>query len=250
MAANKRAGKKSLASNDFLAPSSVTNLSVTDVGTNRAFDNGAFNVSWTLPAGSQPASSYDITTSPATSTTNTASTSATITGLKSATAYTVTVVAKNSSGSSSGTTSSSVTATTVPATPAAPTATTVANVAQDTVSWVAPANGGSAITGYIWASNDNKSNAVGSTPGGGATASTSVTVNQEAGTSQTYTVYAINANGNSITSAASTSVTTFSFTPFGVFGFSPFGVFGFSPFGVFGFSPFSVFSFSPGGFFR
>ena len=89
--------------------------------------------------------------------------------------------------------------TTVPATPAAPTASAQASVSNDLVSWTAPADGGKAISGYTWASSDSK---------GGSTASTSVTVSQEGGTAQTYTVYATNANGNSATSAASGSVTS------------------------------------------
>ena len=148
--------------------------------------------------------------------------------------------------------SAAVTVTTVPATPSAPTVSSAAvggsaaqgsaNTANDTVSWSAPSNGGKAISNYYWTSSDGKS---------GNTGSTSVTVSQESGTSQTYNVRADNANGSSSTSSNSGSITSaFSFTPFSVFGFSPFGVFGFSPFGVFGFSPFgfSPFGFSPFGF--
>lgn len=236
MATSKKVGKRSQAANDFLEPKAVTSLSVTDVGTNRPYNNGAFNVSWSLPADSPAATSYDITTTPTTTTTNTASTSATITGLASATSYTVTVVAKNAAGNSVATTSSSVTATTVPQTPSAPSASTIANQANDSVSWSAPANGGKAITNYYWTSSDGKS---------GNTSSTSVTVAQEQGTAQTYNVRADNANGSSGTSSSSGSVTTFSFTPFG---FAPFGAFGFTPFGFtpFGFTPYG-FSTTGGG---
>jgi len=240
MATSKKRGIRSSAQDNFLAPLSVTSLTVTDVGTGRAYNNGAFNVSWSLPANSPAATSYDITTSPATTTTNVTGTSATITGLASDTAYTVTVVAKNASGSSAGTTSTSVTATTVPATPSAPTATTVANVAQDSVSWTAPANGGKAITGYTWSSSDGKS---------GTTTGTSVTVNQEAGTAQTYTVYATNANGNSNTSAPSGSVTTFSFVPYSFtpYSFTPFAFTPYSFTPVYSFTPYSFtpFAFTP-----
>jgi hypothetical protein len=85
-----------------------------------------------------------------------------------------------------------------------PTAT--AGVNQDVVSWTAPASGGKVISLYRWTSSDGKT---------GTTASTSVTVAQEAGTAQTYQVRAENANGNGIYSAASNNVTTASpFFPF------------------------------------
>jgi hypothetical protein len=156
--------------------------------------------------------------------------------LQSGTAYTFTVVATNARGSSlASSASGSITATTVPATPSAPSASAHASAATDNVSWSAPADGGSAITSYTWSSSDGKS---------GSTASTSVAVSQEAGTAQTYNVYATNANGNSATSANSASLTSFSFTPFG---FAPFGAFGFTPFGAFGFTPFGAFGFTPVG---
>jgi hypothetical protein len=160
-----------------------------------------------------------------------------VTGLLSNTSYTFQVKATNANGDSSYSSSSaSATATTVPAQVGTPSASTP-SAGLDRLTWNAPANGGSAITNYYWASSDGKS---------GNTTNTSVDINQEQGTAQTYTVRADNANGSGATSASSNSVTTtFSFVPFGVFGFSPFGVFSFSPFG---FSPFGVFGFSPFGF--
>lgn len=264
MAVSKKRGIKSSAQDNFLQPDNVTSLSGTNVGTSRPYlatanttsaasaagTGGSVSLTWTLPAGSPAATGYTITTTPSTYTVNTGSStpSYTFQGLASNTSYTFTVQGTNASGTASGTTSSSVTATTVPATPAAPIITSVENTATDIVTWVAPATGGSAITGYTWASNDSKTGSV-----GGSTLSANVA--QEAGTVQAYTVYATNANGNSSTSAASASFTSFSFTPFSfapfsVFGFAPFGVFGFTPFGVFGFAPaFNVFGFAPFGVF-
>jgi hypothetical protein len=170
-----------------------------------------------------------------------------VTGLKSNILYAFIATGFNDEGVEGGFSdpSTSTLITTVPATPAAPTASSP-NANQDVVNWLAPATGGKTITGYIWAASDGKTNLAGGNPGGGPTTNTSVTVNQEAATAQTYTVYAINANGNSLVSAASNSVTTtFSFAPFGAFGFSPFGAFTFSPFMAFTFSPFGAFSFSP-----
>ena len=213
MAAGKKIGKKSQASNDFLVPSQVTSLTATDVGTSRPYlatanttsaasaagTGASVNLSWTLPAGSPAATSYTITTTPSTYTVNTGTSGTTYTfqGLASATSYTFTVVGTNASGSSVSATSSSVTATTVPATMSAPTAT--AQVNQNSVAFTAPANGGKAITGYTVTGSD-------ATTGTGA--SSPIVIADTAGTSQTYTVVATNGNGNSLASPASNNVTT------------------------------------------
>jgi hypothetical protein len=237
MAIGKRSGKKSQGSNDFLMPRTPTIGTATNVGTGRAFNNGAATVTFTADP-TYAADSFTVTSTPGSFTGTGASSPITVTGLQSDTAYTFKVTATNTYGTSGESAASdSITATTVPATPAAPTASSP-NADADVVSWTAPANGGSAITNYYWESNDSKSGNTATTP--------SVTVAQEAGTAQRYKVRATNANGNSEFSALSNEITTtFSFVPFGVFGFSPFQVFGFSPFSVFGFSPFQVFGFSP-----
>ena len=249
MAVSKKRGIKSSAQDNFLEPLNVTSLSGTNVGTSRPYlatanttsaasaagTGGSVSLTWTLPAGSPAATGYTITTTPSTYTVNTGSStpSYTFQGLASNTSYTFTVQGTNASGTASGTTSSSVTVTTVPATPAAPTITSVSQTATDIVTWVAPATGGSAITGYTWASNDSKTGTV-----SGSTLSDNVV--QEAGTAQAYTVYATNANGNSSTSAASASFTSFSFTPFS---FAPYSFvpYSFTPYAFtpFGFWPYS-----------
>jgi len=249
MAAGKRIGKKSQASNDFLEPLAPTGVTATNVGTGRAFNNGAITVSFSLPALSPNATSFTASAycsvHGVTHTATGASSPLTITGFGSGVATTVTVTATNAAGTSAASTaSSSVTVTTIPATPGAPSAVTNANLASDTVSWTAPATGGSAITGYTWASSDSKT---------GTTASTSAVVGQEQGTAQTYTVFATNANGNSLTSSSSGSVTTFSFTPFAFtpFSFTPYAFtpYSFTPFSFtpYAFTPYSFtpFSFTP-----
>jgi hypothetical protein len=237
MAIGKRSGKKSQGSNDFLMPKTPTIGTATNVGTGRAYNNGAATVTFTADP-TYAADSFTVTSTPGSFTGTGASSPITVTGLQSDTAYTFKVTATNTYGTSDASAASnSITATTVPATPAAPTAASP-NADEDQVSWSAPANGGSAITNYHWESNDGKAGDTATTLG--------VTLVQEAGTAQRYKVYATNANGNSEYSALSNEITTtFSFVPFSVFGFSPFQVFGFSPFAVFGFSPFSVFGFSP-----
>lgn len=233
--ATRGKGIRSSAQDNFIGPDNVTGVTATDVGTSRAYNNGAITVSWTNPAaGNTPTGYYvyDGATLKATIAHPTSTT--TITGLSSNTSYTFTVKSYDSYGTASGA-SASATATTVPDTPSAPTVSSVSNDSIDVVTWSAPATGGKAITTYYWSSSDGKS---------GSTSSTSVNVDQEDGTAQTYNVYAANANGNSNTSANSASFTSFSFAPFGFtpFGFTPFGFtpFGFTPFGFtpFGFTPF------------
>jgi hypothetical protein len=224
-------------------PKTMTAPTATDVGSARAYNNGRADVAFTAPSDNGSAIlDYTVTSSPGGYTATGTTSPISVTGLQSSTAYTFTIKARNANGSSiASSASNSITATTVPATPGAPSASSP-NANQDVISWSAPADGGSAITNYHWTSSDGKSGDTGT--------GTSATVAQEAGTAQTYNVYATNVNGNSGISSNSGSVTTtFSFAPFGVFGFSPFGVFGFSPFGVFGFSPFGVFGFSPFGVF-
>ena len=245
-------GSDSGASNQITAttvPAAPTIGGPTNVGTGTNYNAGQVNIAFTAGAtGGKAITGYTALSSGAQTGTG-ASSPILVSNLLSATGYTFQVKATNANGDSAySSASSSVTVTTKPAAPAAPTVTTAAvggsaaqgsaNTANDTVSWAAPANGGSAITNYFWSSTDGKS---------GNTASTSVVVAQESGTAQTYTIRADNANGS--TTGAGTGITSaFSFTPFSVFAFSPFSVFGFSPFSVFGFSPFSVFGFSPFGF--
>jgi hypothetical protein len=216
MAANKRAGKKSLAQNDFLQPATPNIGTATDVGTNRAFNNGAASVTFTSPANTPAVTTYTVTSSPGSFTGSGASSPVVVEGLASNTSYTFTVSAANAAGvSGSSSASNSITATTVPATIGTPTVSSPYGANYDTVSWTAPANGGKAISLYRYLSSDAKTN---------TTASTTVNVTQEQGTAQTYQVRAENANGVGVYSAASASVTTFSFVPFSVFSF-----FGFSP---------------------
>jgi hypothetical protein len=237
MAAGKKAGRKSQQANDFLAPKAPTIGTATNVGTGRAYNNGAATVTFTADP-TYTADSFTVTSTPGSYTASAASSPITVTGLQSNTAYTFTVTATNAYGTSEASTASnSITSTTVPNKPGTPTASSP-NANEDQISWAAPENGGSVITNYYWESNDSKS--------GNSGTSTSASLGQEAGTSQAYRVYATNANGNSVFSDYSNTITTtFSFAPFGVFGFSPFSVFSFVPFSVFSFTPFKVFGFSP-----
>jgi hypothetical protein len=252
MAVSKKTGKKSLAANDHLIPQPPGPPTATDVGTNRPFDNGSAVVNFDEPETSPATVSYKVyAASEGLDTLTATGTSSPIifSGLKSNVLYTFTVTGFSEGGTESEPSDPSLPTliTSVPAQMAAPVATSP-NADFDNVSWVAPNSGGKTITGYIWTCSDGKTNLAGGVPGGGLDTDFSVVVSQEAGTAQTYTVYAVNANGQSIVSPPSSSITTtFSFAPFSAFGFSPFG---FSPFGFspFGFSPFMAFGFSPFGF--
>jgi len=212
MAAGKKIGKKSQASNDFLEPLAPIAGGATNVGTGRAYNDGAVSVAFSLPALSPAATSYTVTASTGQTATG-ASSPIVVTGIASGANPTFTITATNAAGTSAASSATSaVTVTTVPQTLGAPTATGQLN--QDTVSWSAAATGGSAIIDYTWSSSDGKS---------GTTASTSVVVGQEGNTSQTYTVTARNANGSSAASPASNNVTTIApfFPPYFVPPFFP-----------------------------
>ena len=197
--ANKKIGIKSSAQDNFLEPNAVTSLTASDVGTSKAYEGGEASLSWSLPAASPPATLYTITTTPQSTTQTTTNTSYTFTGL-TAGSYTFTVVASNNAGSSQPTTSSSVAITTVPQTMSAPTASSP-NANQDVVSWTAPSDGGKSITGYVITSSDGPTYSAGS-------GDSSITINETANTTQTYTIYATNANGNGAQSPSSNSITT------------------------------------------
>jgi len=92
-----------------------------------------------------------------------------------------------------------------PAAPAAPTAT--AGITSATVSWVAPANNGSAITGYVV--TPYKAGVAQTPVSYDATATSRTLTGLTAGSSYTFTVAATNATGTSAASAQSTAVTPY-----------------------------------------
>jgi hypothetical protein len=76
-----------------IAPSSVAG---TDVGTSRAYNNGAVSVAFTPDATYWPATSFTATSTPGSFTTTGASSPLVVTGLASQTAYTFSVTGTNS----------------------------------------------------------------------------------------------------------------------------------------------------------
>jgi len=245
MAQNKRAGKKSLAQNDFIPPSAPINVTATDVGTNRPYNNGSAIVSFSLPVGSVPATGFTVTASTG-QTASGSSSPITVTGIPVGT-VTFTVTGANANGV--GTPSAASTGIAVTSLPSAPTGVTATSGVgnYDTVSWTAPPNGNKAITNYYITSSDGKT---------ANTSGLSINIAQEPGSAQTYVVYADNANGRSGASSPSGSVTTFSFVPFSFtpYSFTPYSFtpYSFTPYGftpVFGFTPyaFTPYGFVPGG---
>jgi len=190
----------SAASNSITAttvPDAPT-VSVADVGTARAYNNGAATVTITGGAtGGSAITSYTATSTPG-SFTASGSSPLTVTGLASNTAYTFSVTATNANGTSTATTSGSITATTVPQAPTIGTAT--AGNASATVTFTGNATGGKTVSTYTATSSP------GSLTGSSATSPITVS-GLTNGTAYTFTVTATNANGTSTASSASNSIT-------------------------------------------
>jgi hypothetical protein len=214
MATSKKKGIKASAQDNFLQPDPVQNLTGSDVGTSRNWNDGAVDLSWTLPATSPAATTYVITTNPATSTveTGSSSTSYRLTGLPAGT-YTITVRGKNNAGTansnSSTDTTGSISVTTVPNAPGSVSGSAL-SANTNRITWTAPATGGKAISSYTITGSD------GSSYTGISSSATSYDAN-DPGTSpgsQTYTSVAINANGTSAGATTGTIATTPPFFPF------------------------------------
>jgi hypothetical protein len=214
----KRIGTKGSAQDNFLEPLNVTGLSATDVGTSRPYSTtfngtsgqgGAASLSWTLPEASPPATNYDITATRIsdnqTVTVNYAGagTSFTFEGLESNVSYNFTVIPKNNAGTakSPNTVSDSVTATTVPQAPQSVSVSTGAagpsptpSSGYDRITWSAGVNGGKAISSYRVASS------VRGTLSSSASSpyDTLDPTLPDSSADESYTVYASNANGESL----------------------------------------------------
>lgn len=198
-----------IASSKKGAPAIPTIGTATNVGTARAYNNGAATVAFT-PGVGVAATSFTAISSPGGFTGSGASSPITVTGLQSGVSYTFTVTASNASGTSAASSASnSVTATTVPQAPTIGTATRVSSSA--TVTYTTGATGGSTITSFVATSSPGSLTGSGSSP---------ITVSGlSGGTTYTFTVTAINVNGTSLPSAASNSI----FVPYAVGGIGPGG---------------------------
>ena len=182
-------------------PNTPTSVSAADVGTARAYNNGAATVSFTSDSYWAP-NSYTATSTPG-SFTATGNSPLTVTGLQSNTAYTFSVTATNGFTTSAAANTGTITATSVPdaptmGTPTVATGQAYSGNANVSVPFTAPATGGKTISSYT----------VTSSSGGTATGSSSPIVIADAvGTARTYTVTATNANGTGTASSASAATT-------------------------------------------
>lgn len=187
-------------------PGTPTIGTATDVGTNRAYNDGAATVTYT-------GSSYwgtalhTATSSPGSFTGSSTTSPITVTGLQSNTAYTFTVkgtpVPGSAAASAASAASNSITATTVPQAPTIGTATDLETGGNVSVTFTPGATGGKAVSSYTVTSSP------GSITGSGS--SSPITVSGlTTSTAYTFTVTATNANGTSTASSASNSVTPLS----------------------------------------
>jgi hypothetical protein len=178
-----------------------------DVGTSRAFNNGAATVAFTANARGGTSTSFTATSTPGGFTATGAGSPLTVTGLQSATSYTFAVTATNATATGpASSASSSITATTVPqaptvGTPTVATGQSYTGSANVSVPFTAGATGGSSITGYTVTSSSGNTGTGSSSP---------IAVSDTVGTARTYTVTATNANGTSTASSASASTTPLS----------------------------------------
>lgn len=189
----------------FLQPNAPTGVTGTDVGTSRAYNNGAISVAFTPAASGAAATSFTVTSSPGSFTATGASSPIIVTGLGSNTAYTFTVTGTNAAGTGvASSASASVTATTVPQAPTIGAATATGGTTA-TVAFTGGATGGAAVSTYTATSSPSSIT--------GTSATSPITVSGLAGnTSYTFTVTATNANGTSTASGASGSITTYKLT--------------------------------------
>jgi hypothetical protein len=194
-----------IVSNEYISitkPSAPTGVSAVDVGTGRAFNNGAATISFIPSTSGDPATSYTVVSTPGSYSATGVSSPIVVTGLQSNTSYTFTVSATNAAGtSSSSTASDSITATTVPE---APTLNSVTyGFEKLTASFTTNANGGKSITSFT-------TTPLGSSPVIGSSPVTLPSLT--GGTSYSVTTTATNQNG---TSLPSNSISSTPFTASG-----------------------------------
>lgn len=195
------------------APGIPTGVTATDVGTARAYNNGAASVAFTPGAGAT-ATSFTVTSSPGGFTATGASSPLTVTGLQSGVGYTYTVTATNAAGTSAASTASaSVTATTVPQTPTITSATRSSNTAVSIA--FTGATGGKVLSAVTATSSPSIS-----ITSSGTSSPMTATGTYAQGVAYTFTITATNANGTSSASSASSSVTPYPLPTLGAFSVS------------------------------
>jgi hypothetical protein len=173
-------------------PGAPTGVSAVDVGTGRAYNNGAATVTFAPSTSGDEATSFTVTSTPGSYTAIGTSSPIVVPGLQSNTSYTFKVFATNAAGNSTeSTASSSITATTVPESP------TITSISYGferlSVSYTTGASGGKSISAY-------SANRTGGVPVSGT--SPIELSSLTGGTTYEVTMTATNANGISAPSAA------------------------------------------------
>lgn len=175
-------------------PNAPTIGTSSDVGTNRAYNDGAATVTFT-PTGYWD-STFTATSTPGSLTATGTSSPLTVTGLSSATTYTFSVKSNNGAGISSvasGATANT-TATTVPQAPTIGTFTDGGTGTSGTLSFTAGNSGGKTITDYKYSTDNITYTSAGST-------TSPLTVSGLSVGNYTFYLKAVNANGDSAASA-------------------------------------------------
>jgi hypothetical protein len=191
-------------------PESATIGTATDIGTSRAFNDAAASVTFTPSATGGLATVFTATSTPGGYTGTGSSSPVTVPGLVSGTSYTFSVVASNSYGNSLGTTqTNSITATSVPQSPSIGSATnpsgqTYASTGRASVAFTQVGTGGKSISNYKY-SIDGGTTYTALSPA--QTSSPLSITGLTSGSSYSFIIKAVNANGDSIASSTSNSVT-------------------------------------------
>jgi len=181
----------------------------TDVGTNIAYGLGSASVTFTPASTGGLASSYTVTSTAGGYSATGSSSPIVVPNIPTGTTATFTVTATNGYGNSLATTATnSITTTSVPQTPTLGTASNPAGsayaaTAPASLTFTAAATGGKSIANYKWSTDGTTYTALSPSQ----TSSPLSIPGLNSGSSYTLRLKAVNANGDSISTAASNSVT-------------------------------------------
>jgi len=190
-------------------PLSATIGTSTDVGTNRAYNNGAVSVTFTPNAGGGLASSYTATSTSGGYSASGSSSPIVVTDIPVGTSTTFTVTATNGYGNAlASSASNSATTTTLPQAPTIGTATATTGIAYGStptasLTFTAGATGGKTISNYKYSTDGTTYTAFSPSQ----TTSPLTVSGLASGTLYNFRLKSVNANGDSLATSVSNSVT-------------------------------------------